>query len=468
MLDEVGDVGFQLQVLCHLAERRSQGRIAQTARALAIIIRSPLRQSRMPGDLRALMSFSCSEARRFVTAWRQAAAGDNPIELGRRPIAVPGHASTCDASKTAAQPVLVFDARLLSMSAPISATTTQGPSPTYLPVRQDWLDRRSEPILEPDLPIVDPHHHLWDRPGWRYLLDELLADIGSGHNIIATVFVQARAMHRATGPVEMQPVGETEFVNGVAAMSASGIYGRTRVCAGIVGHADLTLGGRVEPVLIAHLRAGGDRFRGIRHITAWDADASIRNPAYSPPPQLLGDVVFREGFAVLGRLGLSFDAWLYHPQIDELADLGHAFPQTRIVLDHVGGPIGIGTYVGSRNEVFASWTASIKALSAAPNVAVKLGGLGMRMGGFGFHDEAEPPSSATLAAAWRPYVETCIEAFGTSRCMFESNFPVDKGSYSYAVFWNACKLLAKGASRSEQADLFAGTAARFYRLDPIG
>src|SRR2546423_220423 len=288
----------------------------------------------------------------------------------------------------------------------------------YLPVREGWLDRCKEPILEPELPIIDPHHHLWDRPGWRYLLDELLADTGTGHNIIATVFVQARAMHRATGPEEMRPVGETEFINGVAAMSASGIYGKTSHCAGIVGHADLTLGSRVEPVLAALIRAGGDRFRGIRHITAWDGDESIRNPAYSPPPNLLADKSFREGFAVLGRLGLSFDAWLYHPQIDELADLARAFPQTRIVLNHVGGPIGIGAYAGKRKEVATAWAASIKALAACPNVCVKVGGLGMRMGGFGFHEPAEPPSSETLAAAWRPYVETCIEAFGPARCMF--------------------------------------------------
>jgi len=280
--------------------------------------------------------------------------------------------------------------------------------------------------------------------------------------------VQARAMVRASGPVELRPVGETEFVNGVAAMSASGIYSNTRHCAGIVGHADLTLGSRVEPVLMAHIRAGGDRFRGIRHITAWDADASIGNPAYSPPRQLLANASFREGFAVLGRLGLSFDAWLYHPQIDELAELARAFAETKIVLNHVGGPIGIGAYAGKHREVFGLWAASIKKLAACPNVYVKLGGLGMRMGGFGFHEQSEPPSSATLADTWRPYVATCIEAFEARRCMFESNFPVDKGSYSYPVFWNACKLLAQGASLAEKADLFAGTAARFYRLDAIG
>jgi L-fuconolactonase len=348
-----------------------------------------------------------------------------------------------------------------------SPSPSPPPSPYFLPVRQDWLDRRKEAILEPDLPIVDPHHHLWDRPGNRYLLDELLADTSSGHNILATVFVQARAMRRARGPDELRPVGETEFVNGVAAMSASGIYGATRHCAGIVGHADLTLGSRVEAVLEAHLRAGGDRFRGIRHISAWDADASIANPAYSPPRGLLGDSSFREGFAVLGRLGLSFDAWLYHPQIAELADLARAFEDARIVLNHVGGPIRIGAYAG-RPEAFRDWAAAIKGLAACPNVCVKLGGLGMRMGNFGFHELPEPPSSETLAATWQPYIATSIEHFGAARCMFESNFPVDKGSYSYAVFWNACKRLARGASDAEKRDLFAGTAARFYRLDLAG
>jgi predicted TIM-barrel fold metal-dependent hydrolase len=349
----------------------------------------------------------------------------------------------------------------------MSAVPTSHPAPAsyHAPVRQDWLDRRKEAILEPELPIVDPHHHLWDKPDGRYLLDELLADTNSGHNIVATVFVQARAMLRATGPAEMRHVGETEFVNGVAAMSASGTYGRMRACAAIVGHADLTLGSRVEPVLAAHIRAGGDRFRGIRYISAWDADTSIRNPAYSPPPGLLGDRAFREGFAVLSRLGLTFDAWLYHPQIGEVAELARAFPETRIVLNHVGGPIGIGAYAGRHKEVFPVWAASIKALAACPNVNVKLGGLGMRLGGFGFHERPEPPSSETLAATWRPYIETCIAAFGATRSMFESNFPVDKGSCSYPVFWNACKLLARGASAAEKADLFAGTAARFYRLD---
>jgi predicted TIM-barrel fold metal-dependent hydrolase len=336
----------------------------------------------------------------------------------------------------------------------------------YLHVRNDWLAKRKEPILEPDLPILDPHHHLWDRAGWRYLLDDLLADTNSGHNVLATVFVQARAMHRAGGPEEMKPIGETEFVNGVAAMTESGIYGKIRACAGIVSHADLMLGARVEPVLEAHERAGGGRFRGIRHITAWDADPQVVNPGNPAVPGMLGDAKFRAGFGVLSRMGYSFDAWLYHPQIDELTSLADAFPDAKIVLNHCGGIVGLNAY--KKDEVLPVWKTSIEALAKRPNVYVKLGGLGMRLCGHGFDQQAEPPSSQQLADTWRPYIEACIAAFGPARAMFESNFPVDKGSYSYWVFWNACKLLAKGASASEKADLFMGTAKRFYRLDGIG
>ncbi len=275
-------------------------------------------------------------------------------------------------------------------------------------------------------------------------------------------------MYRDQGPVEMRPVGETEFANGIAAMSGSGIYGNTRACAGIVGHADLTLGSRVEPVLSALMRAGGERFRGIRHGVSWDSDPSIVNPALPIRSGLLADKTFREGVAVLSRLGLSYDVSLYHPQINELADLAGAFPDTRIVVNHVGGVLGIGAYRGKRDEVFPRWRTSIKALAARPNVYVKLGGLGQGYTGLGFNEQAEPPSSEMVAARFRPYVETCIEAFGASRSMFESNFPVDKISYSYPVFWNACKLLAKGASSNEKADLFAGSASRCYRLNVIG
>jgi len=338
------------------------------------------------------------------------------------------------------------------------------PNVHYIANRADWLARVKEEPLEPELPIVDPHHHLWDRPGWPYMMPDLLADTSTGHNIVATVFVQCRAFHKATGPEEMKPVGETQFVAGVAAMAESGQYGKTRVCEGIVGHADMLLGARVEPVLEAHVAAANGRFRGIRHITAWDPNPVVMNPAYKPPQHALKDATFQEGLRALGRMGLSYDAWLYHPQISDLTAAARAVPETRMVLDHVGGPLAIEGYAGKRDEVFKDWSAAIRELATCPNVYVKLGGLGMRINGFHFEDAADPPSSEALAAAWKPYMETCIEAFGASRCMFESNFPVDKGSYSYGVFWNACKRLAKGASASEKADLFAGAAQRFYRL----
>jgi L-fuconolactonase len=334
-------------------------------------------------------------------------------------------------------------------------------------VRADWLARHTEPILEPNRPIIDPHHHLWIRSDSRYMPDDLLADINSGHNIVATVYVQAQSMYRQSGPPEMRPVGETEFVNGVAAMFASGTLGRSRACAGIVGRADLTLGSRVEPVLLAHLRAGGDRFRGVRYITSWDADTRLNNPDYPAPPALLMDRTFREGIAVLARLGLSFDAMVYHPQLDEVADLAGAFPNLQIVLNHCGVPMRIGAYQGRHKEVFARWSAALRRLATHENVSVKVGGLGMRYTALGFSERPEAPPSEVVATQCRPYVETCLDAFGASRCMFESNFPVDKVSYSYQVFWNACKRLASGATPSEKTALFGGTAKRVYRLDSI-
>ena len=234
------------------------------------------------------------------------------------------------------------------------------------------------------------------------------------------------------------------------------------------GTTDFRLGAGVQEVLEAHIRAGGGRFRGIRHISAYDVDPTLGNPNYAPPAGMLGQADFREGFSRLAPMGLSFDAWLYHPQLHELTALARAFPDTRIVLDHVGGPLAIGAYAGKRDEVFPVWAKSIRQLAECPNVHVKLGGMGMRINGYDFIEKADPPTAQALADAWRPYIETCIEAFGTSRCMFESNFPVDKGSYSYAAYWNACKILAKGASVEEKTDLFSGTAARFYRIDLPG
>ncbi len=343
------------------------------------------------------------------------------------------------------------------------------PQPTrfgrIFPPDAAWLGRRpAEPALEPDLPIVDAHHHLWQRPGQTYLLPEFLADLGTGHRIEATVFVQCHAMYRAAGPEALRPVGETEFVAGIAAMSDSGGYGPGRVALGIVGHVDLRHGALARNVLEAHIAAGNGRFRGIRHISTWDQDPSVLNPAYTPARDMFYSPEFREGFSQLAPLGLSFDAWLYHHQIKDLAALARAFPGTPIVLDHVGGPLGIGAYAGKRDAVYAEWLEAIRDLARCPNVMVKLGGLGMRINGMGFEEHALPPSSDDLARAWKPFIEPCIEAFGAARCMFESNFPVDKGSYSYGVFWNACKKLVAGASAAEKAALFHDAAARFYKL----
>ena len=327
-----------------------------------------------------------------------------------------------------------------------------------------WLAQHREEVLDPGLPICDPHHHLWDFEAHRYLLPDLLADLQGGHQVRSSVFLECTAMYRAEGPEEWRSLGETEFVNGAAAMSASGRYGAVRVCSGIVGYADLGLGARVEEILRAHVAAGGGRFRGIRHIVAHDPSGAIRVSHTNPGPGRMQDSRFREGLARLAPLGLSFDAWLYHPQIPELTALARAFPGQPIVLNHAGGPVGIGPYAGRRDEVFAQWRPAIRELATCPNVHVKLGGLGMKIIGFEFHKRPRPPGSEELARLWRPYIETCIEAFGPDRCMFESNFPVDKVCCSYVVIWNAFKRLASGASAADKAALFHDTAAGFYKL----
>ncbi|MEM8767615.1 MAG: amidohydrolase family protein [Pseudomonadota bacterium] len=327
----------------------------------------------------------------------------------------------------------------------------------------EWLGQVQEAILEPELPICDPHHHLWDSAQSRYLLDELLADTGSGHKVVSTVFVECSSMYRAGGPEALKPVGETEFVNGIAAMSASGGYGDTRACLGIVSYADLNLGAAVGEVLDAHM-AVGPRFKGIRHAAGWDASPEVRNSHTHPFEHMLQDNTFREGFAELGRRGLSFDAWLYHHQIPELTDLARAHPETTIVFDHFGGPLGIGPYAGNREAIFETWKADVAELARCENVVAKLGGLVMPINGFGFHKRELPASSDEIVAAAGDYYRHALDVFGPSRCMFESNFPVDKQSCSYAVLWNAFKKLAAGFSAAEKADLFHDTAARVYRL----
>jgi predicted TIM-barrel fold metal-dependent hydrolase len=346
----------------------------------------------------------------------------------------------------------------------VSGNAAASKSGLYADPREDWLAQYTEDIIDPKRPIVDPHHHLWDRGGLRYMIEEMSDDIASGHNIVATVYVDCRSMYRASGPEAFRPVGEVEFANGVAAMAASGGYGPALICAGIVSHVNLLLGDGAKPVLEAEITAGQGRFRGIRHSSAYDADPEIAHMYATRPQGLLLDSSFRKGFACLAPLDLSFDAWLFHPQLSEFVDLARAFPDTRIVLDHCGGPVGLGRFAGRREETFPVWKASILEAAKCPNVVVKLGGLAMRLLGHDFHERATPPSSEAAAAAWRPYIESCIEAFGPARCMFESNFPPDKGQCSYQVIFNAFKRIAAQYSEAEKTALFSKTATDFYRL----
>jgi L-fuconolactonase len=329
-----------------------------------------------------------------------------------------------------------------------------------------WLAKRTEPALEPELPIIDPHHHFWDNPHrGKYFLPELLTDLGGGHNIVSTVFLECRAMYRKAGPREMAAVGEVEFVNGIAAMSASGNYGPCRVAEAIVGGGDLSVGAKVRDLFEAEIAAAGGRLRGMRHGVAWDEHKAISDFASRTVPlHQVMDSKFREGFAQLAPLGLSFESWQYHPQLPDAVDLARSFPGTSIILNHVGGILGVGPYSGKRQEVFAGWRQNIADLAKCPNVTMKLGGLGMVSVGFDFHERDVPPSSEDLAAAWRPYIETCIEAFGPDRCMFESNFPPDKQSCGYTELWNAFKRITAGASAAEKKALYSGTAARVYRI----
>jgi len=343
----------------------------------------------------------------------------------------------------------------------------------------------TEAILEPDLKIIDPHHHLWDlrpmlpmfpephhpfiaaiAPHAHYTFDALHAHLASGHNIVATVFMECGAFYNGAYGDALKPVGEVEFVNGVAAQSASGLYGPARYCAGIVGHADLTRGAAAGAVLDA-LAAASPRFRGIRHAAAWDADPAVLGAPFHHPEGLYRDPAFREGFAELGKRGLTFDAWLLEPQLPDLIDLARAFPDQPICLDHCGTPVGIGAYKGRLHERFDEWRRNIRALAACENVVVKLGGLAMAFCALPEEGPCAGHGSEHLAALWRPYVETCIEAFGPERAMFESNYPVDSWGADYAVLWNAFKRLARGASAEEKAALFAGTAARFYGIEEV-
>ena len=332
--------------------------------------------------------------------------------------------------------------------------------------RQAWLDRApAEAVLEPDLPIIDTHHHVWETPDrGRYMLEELLADTGT-HNVVATVFVDCHYAYRTDGPLEMRAVGEVDAVARLAEESDRRFGTRTRVAAGIVGNADLTLADRVETVLAAMVEAGRGRFRGVRNSAGWHADPVIGNNHQGAGPGHYAREDFRDGLRRLSRMGLSLDALVYHNQHADLLALARAVPEANIVMNHTGMPLGYGPYTGKLDEVAKEWRRLLPEIAKCPNVSMKLGGMMMRLAVLDYNQLAAPPSSEELARHWRPWIEPCIEMFGAGRCQFESNFPVDKMGIGYKALYNAFKRIASGCSAAEKADLFAGTARRVYRLD---
>jgi L-fuconolactonase len=331
--------------------------------------------------------------------------------------------------------------------------------------------------LDPARPIVDPHHHLWEfssefwsvlyrdgrRPPPRFFLPEAVAMIArGGHKITHTVVVECHAMYRSEGPEELRAIGETEFINGIAAMSASGGYGPCRVAAGIVAAADLRLGDAVRPVLEAQVAAGNGRLRGIR-ASAGYAEDLLELPPNTSLQGLLTDAAFRRGVAALESLDLSLDVWCVHTQIGDVASLAAACPGVTIILDHLGSPLTFGPYAGREDEVFASWKESIIELARRPNVVLKLGGLGSDLS-VSLGTRVGNETSALLSTRWRPYIETCIAAFGAERCMFESNFPPDSATCTYGALWNTFKRIVADYSEAEKSRLFAATARRIYRI----
>lgn len=322
-----------------------------------------------------------------------------------------------------------------------------------------------EPILLPDLEIVDAHHHLVDTDHHRYLHDELFRDLACGHRFVASVYVENRSMYRRSGEEAFRSVGETEFAAGIAAMSASGNYGDAFACLGIVAHADLTLGHALDAVADAHEAAAGGRLKGFRQLTFADDDDRIGSyVSVRPTPGLMDDPAFEQGAAVLARRGLCFDAGVFHPQLPLLCALASDVPDLRIVLNHMGIPLGVGGYASSRADVFDAWRVSMAELAKRENVFVKLAGCGGALWGFDYASAQQPIDSATLADMWRPYMETTIELFGAQRCMFASNFPVDSRATDYHTLWNAMKRIAEPYTPQEQAALFRDTAVRAYRL----
>lgn len=327
---------------------------------------------------------------------------------------------------------------------------------------------RDEAIVDPDLRIIDAHFHLFKRPDLTYLLDDYLADAKAGHNIVSSVYIETQAFSRPYGPAHLRPLGEVEFANGVAAMSASGAYGRSQIAAAIVGFADMRHGDKVAELLDASLQIAPERFRGVRQITLdYVNDVPYRKMMFEPTRDILSHPQFRQAFRHLAPRGLSYDAAVFSNQLPDLIDLATAFPETTIILNHMGLAMGMDMSADERKEVFETWRSSLKALACRPNVLCKVGGLGMPIWGLGFEDRTDRLYSDELKKAWAPYVETAIEAFGPDRCMMESNFPADGRSCGFVPLWNALKGIVAGYSADQKSMLFHDTACRAYKLEGL-
>ncbi len=331
----------------------------------------------------------------------------------------------------------------------------------------DWLALTTEETLEPEMPICDAHHHFWDFrmeriPYHRYLLHELAADLNSGHNVRSTVFLEARAMYRPDGPEELRPVGEVEFVQGLAAASATGLYGSAKAAAAIIGHANLNLGDDVERVLDALQSASPNRFRGIRQSVGWDPHPEIENRGVE---HQLASADFKAGARALARRGLVYENTVYFPQLAEVAEFANAVPDLTIISNHIGGLMRVGPYGNRDDEVLPAWREGIATLAKCPNVVMKLGGVGQPRYGFDWHTREKPIGSEELAEALSPLMTYCIDHFGPERCMLESNFPPDKVSYSYNVMYNAFKRMTSSYSATERAAMFHDNAVRVYSIN---
>ena len=347
------------------------------------------------------------------------------------------------------------------MSQPVKRTDfgrTQAPN-------EGWLAQAvAEMPLEPDLPIIDTHMHLWHHvTGYRYFVEDYARDaVGSGHRVDASIYIECRSMYRAHGPDHLKSIGETEFAAGMAAIAASEKYTTTRVAAGIVANADPGQGAELDEALDAHAKAANGRLRGIRRGAKWDDDPGVKGAVGADRPGIYLEPVFQQGVRRIADRGLLFETSVFHPQIPDVTQLALAAPDASIVLIHSGSPVGHGRYAGRAKEVHADWLRSVTALSACPNVSVKLGGVLMSLANFDFGTAPRPPTSEELAQLWRPYTEPLLELFGPARCMVASNFPVDKAGFGYGTVWNMFKRITSGCSEDEKRAIFSGTAQRIY------